>query len=157
MKRILLSTPGMLSAVFLTTAAVMTAYESVKELIFGGSLSPWESHSITITFTSILATVTGALLRLRVLEVAQKEKSFEVESKKSITLRLVLKAVHHIVNNFINHFQLAQLQIEENGKVDEDTLELLRQGFRETREQLSILEHLDDPSDQSKYQQIFPS
>ena len=157
MKKIFQSTSGLLISTFLITAAVMTAYEFTKELIFKGSLSPWESHAITILLTSLMASFTGALLRLRVLETAQKEKTLEIEAQKAVTLKLVLKAVHHILNNFVNHFQLAQLEIEENGRVKEETLEVLRQGFRETKKQLAILEHLDDPSDESKYHRIFPS
>ena len=157
MKKILQSTSGLLLIVFFSTAMTMSVYEFSKELVFKGTLTPWESHFITILFTSALASLTGARLRLRVLAVARREKMLEIEAQKSVTLKLVLKAVHHILNNFVNHFQLAQLEIEENGRVNEETLEMLRQGFRKTKEQLKILENLDDPSDESKYHRIFPS
>ena len=157
MKNFLRSTPGTIATVFLTTATIMSVYEFGKELVFEGTLSPWQSHTITIVFTSLMAAISSSFHRLRGIEIARKEKALEVEAQKAVTLRLVLKAVHHIVNNFVNHFQLAQLELEENGKVSEQTAEMLEQGYKETRDQLKILEHLDDPSDESKYNSIFPS
>ena len=51
--------------IFLATALAMTIYEFLKELAFKGTLNPWESHSITVIVTAIIATVASLIMRKR--------------------------------------------------------------------------------------------
>ena len=51
-----------LGGIFLSTALLMTVYESLKELFFKGSLTPWESHTITIFLTATIATIASSFM-----------------------------------------------------------------------------------------------
>lgn len=57
--------PAAPARVFLIAAAVMTLYESLKELIFRGGLSAWESHTMTILVTASIATGISHFVRQR--------------------------------------------------------------------------------------------
>lgn len=49
-----------LLATFVLAALVMTSYEIMKEMIFHGTLTPWQSHTITIFVTATIATGIAA-------------------------------------------------------------------------------------------------
>ena len=55
--------------VFLCTAGLFGAYEGIKEAIFHGALSPWESHLATIFVAGLLSTAACEVLRKRSLEL----------------------------------------------------------------------------------------
>lgn len=58
------SKPGLqLFFIFCGAALLMAAYEFAKEWTFKGSLTDWESHSITIFITAAFATVAGWMMR----------------------------------------------------------------------------------------------
>ena len=143
-------------ATLLSVAALMTMYEAGKESIFHGTLTPWQSHTITIIVTSTLATFAVIMVRARSLALLAKEKEVELRLQKLQTARLLLKAVHHIVNNFLSHFQLIKLELEETGRIDEATLKLLDESVVEAAKQIRILETIEDPADQANYDPIYP-
>jgi len=63
--------------VFVCTAALMAVYEFTKELIFTGSLTPWESHTTTILLSAAFATVAAFFVRrwaVRVDEVLRESE-----------------------------------------------------------------------------------
>lgn len=62
-KKLTLLRGGQLVAVFVISALLMLAYESVKELLFKGSLSMWQSHMITMLVTASFATCAAWLMR----------------------------------------------------------------------------------------------
>lgn len=134
----------------------MTLYEGCKESIFHGTLTPWQSHTITIIVTSLLATVAVIMARARAVALLAKEKEVEVHFQKLQTVRLLLEAVNHIVNNFLNHFQLIKLEMEDTGKINEATLKLLDESIEETGKQIRVLESIKDPADKAHYDTIYP-
>lgn len=134
----------------------MTVYEGGKESIFHGTLTPWESHTITIIVTSLLATFAVIMARARALALLVKEKEVELHFQKLQTVRLLLEAVHHIVNNFLNHFHLIKLEVEETGQVNEATLKLLDESIEEAGKQIRILESIKDPADKANYDTLYP-
>jgi PAS domain S-box-containing protein len=71
--------PDQLSlAVFGLTALAMLAFEGVKEMIFKGTLIPWESHLITVVFTAFLALVVSKIARTRTLCLISSVRSAEL-------------------------------------------------------------------------------
>jgi len=52
-----------LSCIFFCMAFIMAAYELLKELYFGGKLTLWESHTITVMVTATFATLIAFLIR----------------------------------------------------------------------------------------------
>ena len=67
--------------VFLATLVVMTIYEVTKQFVFGHSLTLWQSHLITVLFTSIIAALLTSIVfgRLKALEVHSKEVALREE------------------------------------------------------------------------------
>ena len=146
----------MFVAVFLIVAVIMTVYESTKELIFKGTLSPWQSHTITIIVTSLLATFAAVVIRFWSDDLLKKEQVVKLEQQKAYTLTLILKAVYHIVNNFLNHFNLVKVDLQNSGTVKQETLDILDKGIQDVSQQLKILEELHDPDKEESYKDIFP-
>lgn len=56
-----------------STFLFMLGYESVKEFIFAGSLTPWQSQWITIFFTTAVSIVISLLVINRILIFKEKE------------------------------------------------------------------------------------
>ena len=143
-------------ATLLGVAALMTVYEGCKESIFHGTLTPWESHTITIIMTSLFATLAGIMAHVRARSLLAKEREVELQFQKLQTVKLLLQAVNHIVNNFLNHFQLLKLEMEETGKINEATLKLLDESIEEAGKQIRILESIKDPADKANYDTLYP-
>ncbi len=156
MKKKLINRPLLYPVVFIVVASIMTLYEAIKELIFKGTLTPWESHTITILVTATLATIAAVVIRIWSDGVLKKEQRLKLEQQKAITLQLMLKAVHHIVRNFLNHFHLIRLEAENSGTIKEETLKLLDDSIEEVVKQLGILEKMNDPEQEESYRDIFP-
>ena len=155
MKRI--NSPWALVQVFLVTAIIMGVYECIKELIFHGALSPWESHGMTIFITSVTATIATLIVRNRVNMVALSEKQLEVQEQSLLSFRLVLSAVNHIINNALNYTRLIKIDLESDGKVKDSTISLLEASLKEAEEQMNILNRIQEPGRPESYREIFPS
>jgi len=134
----------------------MTVYETIKELIFKGALTPWQSHTITIIITSVIATFTASLIRSWVLSISLKEKEVEAKEQSLVSFELTLSAVNHIVNNVLNYLQLVKVSIDNEGKVPEETLELLQDSIAEANVQMKILNKIQHPYDPESFKAIYP-
>lgn len=67
------------AGVFATAALVMFAYEAAKEFLFQGSLTPWESHVMTVFVTACVAT--GIALRIRSRTLAMERRIHVTETR----------------------------------------------------------------------------
>lgn len=141
--------------VFCVAALVMFVYELIKEWLFAGSLTPWESHAITIVVTASLATLAACLLRDWSHRLDLQQQAIEVERQKAVSVRLLLSTTQHIVNNVLNQFQLIQLEAEQ-GEVREETLKLLENSVAEAKEQIRLLECIEDPARKESYDRFYP-
>ncbi len=148
--------PWLYVMIFFFAALIMTVYETVKELIFKGMLTPWQSHTITIVVTAFLATFSAISIRSWSDKLLRKQQQLQLQQQKIVTLKLILKAVHHIVNNFLNYFQLLKLDMRKHGAVRDETIERLNCGIKEVAEQLRILEELEAPEKEESYAEIYP-
>ena len=78
-----------LPGIFLAVVFFMTAYEFLKQLYFGGSLSLWESHVITIIATAVFATVAAYFMRQWASKIGQQihiaAAAFEINEAIMIT------------------------------------------------------------------------
>lgn len=148
--------PLQLIIVFIITAIIMTTYEVIKEFIFEGALTPWQSHTITVIVTSTIAVITAYLIRSHILSIYSKEKEIEAKEQSLASYQLTLAAVNHIVNNVINYLQLVRVDIDENGKLNEETLKLLEESIEEANEQMDILNKIQTPSEPESYKEIYP-
>jgi hypothetical protein len=82
-------------------------------------------------------------------KLAAKENALESQ-------RLLLSATNHIVNNAFNYMQLVGVEVDEHGRVSDDTLALLETSIDEATRQMAILNSVVEPSDPNSYAGIFP-
>ena len=52
-------------ATFIVAMLIISVYEWCKELVFGGLLSLWQSHAITIVTTAIIAVIAAVFVRIK--------------------------------------------------------------------------------------------
>lgn len=64
--------------VFALSALLMLVYEGVKEWIFQGRLSPWESHGITIVVTSLIAVLISLLVGRRMQALSDAARAVDI-------------------------------------------------------------------------------
>jgi len=156
MKEVLSKSHWIYISVFLVVALIMSAYEVVKEVIFKGALTPWQSHTITILVTSFLATFAAVIIRSWSENILKKEQILKLQQQKINTSNLILRAVHHIVNNFLHQFQLIRLEVKRNGTVKEETMEFLDLNIKTVAQQLKMLEELKEPDEEKSYEDVYP-
>lgn len=156
MKEVLSRSPWIYVVLFIVVAFVMTVYEAIKEVIFKGALTPWQSHTITILVTSFLATFAAVAIRSWSESILKKEQILKLQQQKIHTLNLVLKAVQNIVNNFFVHFQFIKRDVKGDGSIRKETLEILDSSIEDVVQQLKILEEIKDPDKEESYEDIFP-
>jgi len=145
-----------LPIVFIISVIMMTIYEAIKEWIFKGALTPWESHTITIIVTSIIATLAAAVMRSWVLKLYQKEKELAVKEQSIASFEMAVSAVNHIVNNIVNYLQVIRIEVEQIGRVSEETLDLLEKSMEEAEQQVKELNQITTPLDPKSYEKIYP-
>lgn len=156
MKEVLLRSSWIYVVLFFIVALIMTIFEVIKEAIFKGELTPWQSHTITILVTAFLAVFAALALRSWSENILKKEQMLNLQQQKIHTLNLILKAVHHIVNNFLIHFRFIRRDIKENNSVRKETMEILDSSIQEVVQQLKILEELKEPDKEESYEGIYP-
>jgi hypothetical protein len=146
----------LLLKVFIFTAVIMTLYEFIKEVVSQGMLTHWESNIVTILVTATIAMITAALLRARLRAAYINEQKLAAKENALESQRLLLSATNHIVNNAFNYMQLVGVEVDEHGRVSDDTLALLETSIDEATRQMAILNSVVDPSDPNSYAGIFP-
>ena len=156
MKEVLLKGHWVYVSVFLVVALIMAVYEAMKELIFNGALTPWQSHTMTILVTAFLATFAAVIIRSWSENILKKEQILKLQQQKINTSNLILRAVHHIVNNFLHQFQLIRLDVKRNGTVNEETMEFLDLNIKTVAEQLRMLEELQEPDEEKSHEEVSP-
>ena len=156
MKELISKSPWIYVVLFLVVALIMTVYEVIKEAIFKGALTPWQSHTITILVTSFLAIFAAVIIRSWSENILKKEQILKLQQQKIDTLNLIINAVHHIVNDFLIHFQFIKRDVKENGSIRKEAMEILESSIQEVVEQLKILEELKDPDKEASYEEIYP-
>ncbi len=134
----------------------MTIYEVIKEMIFKGALTSWQSHSITIIVTAVIAIFTASVMRSWVLAISLKEKEIEYREQSLVSFSLILSAVNHIVNNVLNYLQLVRVEIDKDGTLQEETLQLLEASIEDANKQIKILNEIQNPNKLESYKGIFP-
>ena len=143
------SRPVMLSVIFLTSASSMTLYEIAKQFIFGSKLTLWQSHVITILFTSIIATVIAGILEKRLHEQHESIKELEVLDERQKTHKAMLQATSHYINNALNQLQVFTMELEAPGTFDQSILDEAKKAIRKSSRDISELSMMENPSHES--------
>ena len=142
--------------VFMATFSGMFCYEWTKEFFLEGKLTPWQDHTITIFFTSIVTTIVAAIVRKWALTVAYRQQALEAKEKSLESFQLLLSATNHIVNNVLNWLKVIQIDIERYGEIKPEHLQELEKSMAEANQQMAILNQIQHPSDPKSYKDIYP-
>jgi len=163
MKEVLSRSFGIYVALFLVVAVIMTVYEVIKEVIFKGALTPWQSHTITILVTSFLATFAAVTIRSWSESILKREQILKLQQQninlqqKSIRAsNLTLKAVQNIVNDFLIHYRFIMRDVNKDGSVSKEAMEVLDSSIQEVVQQLEILEEMKNPDKEESYKEFSP-
>jgi hypothetical protein len=161
MKEILLKSPWIYVVLFLVVALVMTVYEVIKEIIFKGALTPWQSHIITILVTSFLATFAAVSIRSWSESILKKEQililqqqNIKLQQRNIRTFNLTLNAVQNIVNDFVIHYRFIKRDLKNDGTVSKEAMGILDSSIQEVIQQLEILKELKDPDKEESFKEI---
>lgn len=135
-----------MACVFVTSAVGMTFYEFMKEALFAGRLSAWESHTITILVTASIASALFGLFRHQVDALAaQAQKNAEKQAEID-TYMAIMHASNHYINNALNILSIIPLAQGNPGIVDPQSLAKVESQIRQIQSQIQALSALDDPS-----------
>lgn len=89
--------------VFVITVFVMFTYESAKEWIFHETLSPWESHAITIIVTAFVALIASSIAHHYTLRKIRSAQDAE-------------NRAHSFVNTLLDSIPIAVFYKDLNGR-----------------------------------------
>ncbi|MCB2183319.1 MAG: hypothetical protein KQH63_14895 [Desulfobulbaceae bacterium] len=141
---------------FFSMAVLMTLFQSGKFYLLQGTYTIWQSHVITIVFTSLIATIVSLLMVNRTEKIENKKKELELRESKIRTLQITMFTVHHIVNNFLNRLLLIRIEAEEEGTISQQTLEKLETDISDVSRKLVALSELEHPENPENFSQFFP-
>lgn len=133
--------------IFITTTATFTLmllYEATKELIFKGTLTPWESHWITILFTTMASCILTLASLNQLSSFKERIHKVRIREEKMNTFRRTVSVVNYHVNTLSNGLGLVELEVEEKGVVDRETLTSLRHSIEETTRMIQNLNSVAD-------------
>jgi hypothetical protein len=141
---------------FFSMAFLMTLFQTGKFYLLKGTYTIWQSHVITIVFTSLIATIVSLVMVSRTERIENRKKQLELRESKIRTLQITMFTVHHIVNNFLNRLHLIRMEAEEEGNISEQTLEKLESDIADVSRKLVALSELEHPEDPENFNQFFP-
>ncbi len=134
------------------TFVVMLLFEALKEYFFHGSLKPWQSHWMTIVFTTSVSLIVALLTTNKMLALREQSLAIELKDAKIKSIKQVMYVVHHHVNNLANSLGLIHLDMEDGQTVSTETLESLQRSVDVTAEAMRHLGEIEDPYDESTFE-----
>jgi hypothetical protein len=102
----------------------------------------------------MLATLSASAMRSWVCSVFEKEQELEIQKTSLISFKVMLAAVHNITTNALDYFQAIKINIELDGTIKEDDINLLKKTLKEADDQMKILDKMQNPSDSKSYSGI---
>lgn len=142
---------------FFLTALLMTLYQTSKFYFLNGQYTIWESHIMTIIFTSVVATIVSLFMIRWTEKIERKTKKLTLREARLRTLEKTMYTVHHIVNNFLNRLLVIRLETEANGRLSESTLEQLEADITEVSRQLIEIGEIKEPENPAAFTKFFPN
>ncbi len=152
----------------LFTFVVMLGFESTKEFFLTGVLSSWQSHSMTISFTTFMSIIVTTAVIKRIGALKQKELEIKLQEEqlnslnqlkkeKLNSIKQVTQVAQHHVNNLASNLSIVQLELENEGALSQQTIESLNQAIATSTSELNKLGTLENPFDDASFQITFES
>ncbi len=139
------------------TFILMLLFEALKEHFFKGVLSSWQSHWITIIFTSLISLIVGLFTVNIIFKLKAQNLKNEVKLEKIKSIKQVMYIVHYYVNNLANNLQIIRFEIEEYGTVRQEILLELDKQIFITAKEMHLLSDIENPFDENKFKVFFKS
>lgn len=95
-------------------------------------------------------------MRSWLITIYSKEKEIEIKEQSLVSFELILSAVNHIVNNVLNYLQVIRIDMDEYGKVNDETINLFEESLKDADKQMKILNKIKTPYDPESYTDIYP-
>ena len=133
------------------TFVMMFLFESAKELLFKGNLTSWQSHWITISFTTMVSLLVVLFVMNKLLILEQQKMAVRLKEEKLKSIKQVMYIVHHHVNNLANSLELIEVEIEDDGTVCKETLAALNESIKKTAETMKLLADIDNPDNDDAF------
>ncbi len=141
---------------FFSMALLMTIYQVSKYHLLEGEYTIWQSHIMTIVFTSMIATIISLCMTNWIEKIDRMTRELELREARLQTLEATMYTVQHIINNFLNRLQLIGLEIEDDGKLSKSTIERLGADIEEVGKQMTELGEIKEPGDPAAFKKFFP-
>lgn len=135
---------------FILTALIMTLYEATKHQIFG-DLTLWESHTITIVFTSVITAIFSGLIATKLRAHYEKTKTTQTRLE---TYEAAMRATSHYVGNMLNMVKLIEVEFKVSGEISHDSVQELSEMLRLTESSVRGLCALEDPTRENVEQYV---
>jgi len=119
MRKVLSRGPWTYILLFIVVALVMFSYELIKEVVFNGALTPWESHTITIFLTSLLSVFSAVAIRSWSSNLLKKEQMLYLEKEKAITQEYLQakEDAELLANTFLNYAGALVVVLDHKGHI----------------------------------------
>lgn len=119
MRKLFSRRPYIYFLLFIVVALVMLIYEIIKEIIFDGALTPWQSHTITILVTSSLAVLSAVVIRSWSSSKLKKEHMIYLEKEKAITQEYfqAKEEAELLSNTFLNYAGALVVVLNDKGRI----------------------------------------
>lgn len=127
---------------FVVSALLMTAYEATKQQIFG-DLTLWESHTITIVFTSVVTALLAGIISGKLKAYYERTRSAQARLE---TYEAAMRATSHYVGNMLNMTKIIELEFNSSGTISHDSVRELSEMLRLTELNMRGLYLLDNPT-----------
>jgi len=131
--------------VFMLTALIMTVYEATKQQIFG-EISLWESHAITVVFTSSIAAAISWWLSKKFHTHFAETRLAE---ERINTYQSAMRATSHYLGNILNIFKLIELDMDASGKISEESMRMIYAELQKTESSVQKLTLLETPTQEN--------
>lgn len=131
----------------LTTFAIMLCFEALKELFLKGVLTSWQSHSITIVFTTLMSIIITLFTINQISLIKEKSLEIQLKQEKLKSIRQVIYVAKHHLNNLSNNLNIIQLEIEDHGQLNNKTIDSLNLAIESSSVALKRLDDIDNPFD----------
>jgi len=129
----------------------MLLFEALKEHFFKGVLSSWQSHWITIIFTSLISLIVGLFTVNIIFKLKAQNLKNEVKLEKIKSIKQVMYIVHYHVNTLANSLQIVHVEIEDHGTVSQEILMELDKQIVITCKEMQLLGNIKNPFDKNKF------
>ncbi|MFT4753680.1 MAG: hypothetical protein ACI85Q_001228 [Salibacteraceae bacterium] len=142
------------SIIFISSGLIFTImliFEFSKEQVFRGQLTLWQSHWLTIIFSTSLTFCISVFSVQKILSLERREQSLTIREEKLKTLKSVMRIVHHHMNNLSHNLGIIDVEMNSFNSVNQSTLVSLHKNLAGTALEMNRLVKIEDPFNEENF------